>query len=131
MIKNHKIIPNLLVLFTLLVLNACGGGEPNLNNPESLIGTYSGSNVIAGQRFDFTLIIENTSSCEIRSAIPGASWSAESERYSMRIDKGKNAIYLTGLAGATSGNKLVPSAAQAGLTIYKKNGEFFCSVSKY
>jgi hypothetical protein len=121
MIKNHKIIPNLLVLFTLLVLNACGGGEPNLNNPESLIGTYSGSNVIAGQRFDFTLIIENTSSCEIRSAIPGASWSAESERYSMRIDKENNVINLGG------GEKLVPSGN--GFKIYD-DWLLVCTVSK-
>ena len=126
MIINHKYIPNLLVLITLLVLNACGGGEPSpLDNPESLIGRYS--SIAADHGYvDVTLIIESTSSCKIR-------WTNFSgwDRYSMRIDKGKNAIYLTGLAGATSGNKLVPSAAQAGLTIYHKNGEFFCSVSKY
>jgi len=117
-----KYLPTLFVLITILVFNACGAPKLDkpLDNPESLIGRYS--SIAAGDDFvDITLKIESTSSCIIR----WTNWSRW-DRYFMRIDKGNNAIYLSGVG--VKGVKLVPRGD--GFTLYD-DGKFICSVSKY
>tara|TARA_B100000586_G_C19804257_1_gene299465 strand:- start:5 stop:334 length:330 start_codon:yes stop_codon:yes gene_type:complete len=107
--KNLNFLKTLFALSTLLLFNACG---PNLDNPE---GTYTGSGVVAGARFDVTLVIESTTSCKIRWTTYATGW----DRYSMRIDKGDNTIYF-------GDNKLVPSGG--GFKLYS-DGVYFCKLS--
>ena len=98
------------LLFLFLGICSISMNEPGLdiNKPETLIGTYTGSKTIDGVKIDMTLIIEDNNRCKVKYWEYATKW----DRFTLKYNKDENLIYF--------GNNMKLELGNDGFDVYQK-----------